>query len=117
MLQRQEIMLIRAALQFWYEEMDLEDAEMFAIYSGGPLIKPTWGRDDIQRLRQQLLAARLRYAVCQHDAACVKNPRLFSTPDAANQAMTDDSDRLGVVLVNTPADLSSLKPRPSVPPG
>ncbi|WP_417377902.1 hypothetical protein [Gimesia sp.] len=103
MLHRQEILLIRATLQFWYEEMDLEDADLFAIYSGAPLIKPTWGREDIQRLRQQLLAARLRYAVCQNDAACVKNPCLFSTPDAANQAKTDDSDQLGVVLVNTPA--------------
>jgi hypothetical protein len=103
MLQRQEIMLIRAALQFWYEEMDLDDADLFTIYSGGPRIKPPWREEDIQRLRQQLFEARLRYAVCQHDAVCVKNPRLFSTPEAANQAMTDDSDQLGVVLVNTPA--------------
>ena len=42
MQHRQEIMLIRAALQFWYEEMDLEDADLFAIYSGGPRIKPPW---------------------------------------------------------------------------
>ncbi|WP_339683127.1 hypothetical protein [Gimesia maris] len=42
MLQRQEIMLIRAALQFWYKEMDLENADLFAIYSGGPSINPPW---------------------------------------------------------------------------
>ncbi|MEQ8854787.1 hypothetical protein [Gimesia sp.] len=103
MLQRQEIMLIRAALQFWYEEMDLEDADMFAIYSGGPRIKPPWRREDIQRLRQQLIAARLRFAVCQSDASRVKIPRLFDTPAAANQAKTNDTDQLGVVLVDTPA--------------
>ncbi|MEQ8853923.1 hypothetical protein [Gimesia sp.] len=103
MLQRQEIMLIRAALQFWYEEMDLDDADMFAIYSGGPRIKPFWRGEDIQRLRQQLIAARLRYAVCQSDATRVKIPRLFDTPAAANQVMADGSDRLGVVLVDAPA--------------
>lgn len=103
MLQKQEILLIRAALQFWYEEMDLEDAEIFAIYAGSPLIKPPWNGEDIQRLRQQLLAARLRYAVCHFDATKVNNPRLFETLEAANQAKTDDSDQLGVVLVNTPA--------------
>ena len=103
MLTRQEIMLIRAALQFWVEEMDLEDSGMLAIYAGGPPIKSPWSGEDIQRLRQQLLAARLRYAVCQHDATCVKNLRLFDTPEAANQAKTDDSDQLGVVLINTPA--------------
>lgn len=103
MLQRQEIMLIRAALQFWYEEMDLEDAKMFEIYAGAPSIEPPWSGEDIQRLRHQLQAARLRYAVCQHDATCVKSPRLFITPEAANQAKTDDSDQLGVVLVTKPA--------------
>ncbi|MFH1301244.1 MAG: hypothetical protein ABIK07_09295 [Planctomycetota bacterium] len=99
MLQRQEVMLIRAALQFWYEEMDLEDTKMLAIYAGDPSADQKWEQEDIQRLRQQLLSARLRYAVCQHDAACVKNPRLFEKPEAANQAKTDDSERLGVVLV------------------
>jgi hypothetical protein len=95
-------MLIRAALQFWYEEMDLEDADMFAIYSGAPRIKPVWRGEDIQRLRQQLIAARLRYAVCQSDATRVKISYLFDTPAAANLAMTDNSDQLGVVLVDSP---------------
>ncbi|WP_417381908.1 hypothetical protein [Gimesia sp.] len=103
MLQRQEIMLIRAALQYWYEEMDLEDAEMFAIYSGVLGIKPPWRGEDIQRLRQQLIKARLRYAVCPQDAASVKIPRLFYTPQAANQARVDSSDQLGLVLISDPA--------------
>lgn len=63
MIQKQDSMLIRAALQFWYEEMDLKDADVFAIYSGGPRSKPSWQEEDIQQLRQQLLAAQLRYAV------------------------------------------------------
>tara|TARA_R110002167_G_scaffold300470_1_gene504803 strand:- start:1994 stop:2287 length:294 start_codon:yes stop_codon:yes gene_type:complete len=96
-------MLIRAALQFWYEEMDLEDPKVFAIYSGGSRIKPSWRGDDIQRLRQQLLSARLRYAVCRSDVASVKIPSLFNTQKAASQAMADASDRLGVVLVTEPA--------------
>ena len=102
MLSRKEIMLIRAALQFWCEEMDLEDANLFEVYASSPQIEPTWGQEDIQRLRQQLLAARLRYAVCQHDAASVKTPQQFNTPEAASQEKTDDSDRLGVVLVAEP---------------
>ncbi|QDU09636.1 hypothetical protein [Gimesia aquarii] len=104
MLQRQEITLIRAALQFWYEEMDLKDTDMLAVYSGGLRIDPPWRGEDIQRLRQQLIQARLRYAVCHCDATKVKIPRLFGSPDAANQEMTDDSDQLGVVLIDAPAD-------------
>tara|TARA_R110002049_G_scaffold20081_1_gene74283 strand:+ start:1607 stop:1921 length:315 start_codon:yes stop_codon:yes gene_type:complete len=103
MLQKQDIMLIRAALQFWYEEMDLEDPEMLAIYSDRPRIKSSCRGEDIQQLRQQLLAARLRYAVCRSDAASVKIPRLFNTPETACQAMIDASDQLGVVLVTDPA--------------
>ena len=103
MLSRQEIMLIRAALQFWCEEMDLEDTKMFEIYAGGPSRETTWGQADIQRLRQQLLAAQLRYAVCNPEATTVKNSRLFENPEAANQSMTDADDRLGVVLVPVPA--------------
>jgi hypothetical protein len=99
MIQKQDFMLIRAALQFWYEEMDLKDADVFAIYSGGPRIKPSWQEEDIQQLRQQLLAARLRYAVCHSDAASIKTSRLFNSPEIARQAMADASDRLGVVLV------------------
>ena len=99
MLQRQEVMLIRAALQFWYEEMDLEDSKMLAIYAGDPSADQKWEQEDIQRLRHQLQVARLRYAVCQHDAACVKNSRLFENPAAATQALTDASEQLGVVLV------------------
>ncbi|WP_197992874.1 hypothetical protein [Gimesia aquarii] len=57
MLTSQEIMLIRVTLQFWYEEMDLEDADLFAIYSGSFSIMPLWGQEDIQLLRCQLLAA------------------------------------------------------------
>ena len=102
MLQKQEIMLIRAALQFWCEEMDLEDAKMFEVYAGGPQIEPTWNQADIQRLRQQLLAARLRYAVCNPEATSVKNPRLFETPEAADQSISNAADRLGVVLVTEP---------------
>ncbi|QDV20624.1 hypothetical protein Pan153_53000 [Gimesia panareensis] len=102
MLSKQEIMLIRAALQFWCEEMDLEDAKLFEIYAGGSQLEPTGGQADIQRLRQQLISARLRYAVCNPEATMVKNPRLFNTPEAANQSMSDDSDRLGVVLVAEP---------------
>ncbi|GEM_PF-2106114 len=102
MLTRQEIMLIRAALQFWCEEMDLEDSDLFTIYAGDPAANQKWEQEDIQRLRQELLAARLRYAVCQHDATGVKSPRLFITPEAANQAMADASDQLGVVLVLDP---------------
>ncbi|WP_299469159.1 hypothetical protein, partial [uncultured Gimesia sp.] len=86
----------------WYEEMDLEDSEMFAIYSDSLLIKPAWEQKDIQRLRQQLLSARLRYAVCNPEATTVNNPRLFENPEAANQSMSDNSDRLGVVLVIDP---------------
>jgi len=82
--------------------MDLKDADVFVIYSGDPRIKPSWQEEDIQQLRQQLLAARLRYAVCHSDAASVKISRLFNSPEAARQAMADASDRLGVVLV-TPA--------------
>jgi len=103
MLQKQDIMLIRAALQFWYEEMDLEDPEILAIYSGGPRIIPKWRKADIQQLRQQLLAARLRYVVCRHDATSVKIPRLFNSPKSVGQAMSDASDQLGVVLVTDPA--------------
>lgn len=102
MLQKQEIMLIRAALQFWCEEMDLEDAKMFEIYAGGPPRGPTWGQTDIQRLRQQLLSARLRYAVCNPEATTVKNPRLFENPEAADHSKSDAADRLGVVLVTEP---------------
>ncbi|MEQ8636393.1 hypothetical protein [Gimesia maris] len=103
MLQKEDLLLIRAALQFWYEEMDLEDPEMLAIYTGGPRIIPKWKKADIQQLRQQLLTARLRYAVCRHDAASLKTPSLFKSLEAANQSMTETSDRLGVVLVTDPA--------------
>ncbi|WP_339687970.1 hypothetical protein [Gimesia maris] len=103
MLSKQEIMLIRAALQFWCEEMDLVDAKMFEVYAGSTQIEPTWGQADIQELRQQLLTARLRYAVCHYDATNVKTPRLFNTPEAASQAIADASDCLGVVLVTDPA--------------
>ena len=99
MIQKQDFMLIRGALQFWYEEMDLKDADVFTIYSGGPRIKPSWQEEDIQQLRQQLLAARLRYAVCRSDAASIKTPRLFNSPEVARQAMADASDHLGVALV------------------
>ncbi|MBN68348.1 MAG: hypothetical protein CME32_03580 [Gimesia sp.] len=79
--------------------MDFKDTDMFAIYTGGPRIKPSWQEIDIQQLHQQLLAARLRYAVCRSDVASVKTPRLFNSPEAVRQAMADASDRLGVVLV------------------
>jgi len=102
MLSRQEIMLIRAALQFWCEEMDLEDVNLLAIYAGDPSANQKWEQGEIQRLRQQLLAARLRYAVCQHDATCLKNPRLFENPADAILEKTDDADQLGVVLVVDP---------------
>ena len=99
MIQKQDFMLIRAALQFWYEELEFKDTDLSAIYSGGPRIKPSWQAEDIQQLRQQLLAAQLRYTVCHSDAASVKTPRLFNSPEVARQAMADASDRLGVVLV------------------
>lgn len=103
MLQKQDITLIRAALQYWSEEMDLDDPKMVEIYSGSSKNETIWREADIQRLRIQLLSAQLRYAVCQSDTTSIKNRCLFRTIEAATQAMVDESDQLGVVLVLDPA--------------
>ncbi|QDV52151.1 hypothetical protein [Gimesia fumaroli] len=103
MLQQQHLILISAALQYWTEEMDLEDSKIFEIYAGSDKIELKWREADIQRLRMQLLTAQLRYAVCQSNATSVKNSRLFSTIEAATQVLGDESDQLGAVLVIDPA--------------
>lgn len=102
MLQRQEILLIRAALQFWSEEMHPEDSNLLAIYAGDPSAGQKWEQEEIQRLRSQLLTAQLRYVVCHADGTKVQNASLFKTSSVANGAMLDISDRLGVVLIADP---------------
>lgn len=103
MLQQQDITLIRAALQYWSEEMYLDDPKIVELYSGSSKNETIWKESDIHRLRSQLLSAQLRYAVCQSDTTSIKNRCLFRTVEAATQVMIGESDKLGVVLVLDPA--------------
>ena len=87
MLTSREIETIRAALQFWREEICPHGAEVARPYLESEDISPLTS-EEVERLRQKLMAARVRYARVSPDGATVLDWNLFATePDVLSETM------------------------------
>jgi hypothetical protein len=74
MLTSQDLLVLRAALTFWYEEMGLYNAKAIAEYAGVDTYRLTIAESEIKDLATRLRNSDVRYAI-----ACVESGTLVDT--------------------------------------
>lgn len=98
MLTEQYLALIRAALQYFAEELVPHGREAMQPYWDEPLLEDVT-IEGVQRLRQQLHNCRLRYVVCHQTEEHVIDERLIAPLTIARQEAAALSGQLGTVLL------------------
>jgi len=91
-----DLVLLRAALHFWSEELEQHGPSAWKAYLDRSIaIRP--GRS--AELRQLLLMCQLRYATVQHDADPAESMTLSKTPLDASVATKDNDAVIATVLL------------------
>ncbi|MCG6157267.1 methyltransferase [Rubinisphaera margarita] len=91
-----DLVLLRAALQFWSEELEPHGPSTWQPYLDRQ-IQVRRGR--CAELRQTLLNCELRYAAVERDADRFKQVALYHSPLAAALSATSDDAVVALVLI------------------
>ena len=94
MLTHSHLAVIRAALQFWDEEMSPHDPAIYTGYFEEPIGQGDWIKPAAQFLRAQLSSCQLRYVACSSDGAALVSDQVFETLEEVQNAFPG-----GVVLI------------------
>jgi len=97
-LTNDDLVLLRAALQFWSEELEPHGSAAWQAYLDRS-IPIRAGRSS--ELRQILLNCELRYAVVERDTDAAKSITLHQTPLAASLTAAGDDAVIATVLIPT----------------
>ncbi|QDU05443.1 hypothetical protein V6x_51800 [Gimesia chilikensis] len=99
MLNRTDITLIIAALQFWAEEMDPEDEQCLRNYAEAPNAEQPWTPAEIHQLRSRLKTAHLKYVVSNESRTALQDRELHSTSQEAFETCNNPTDLVGTLLL------------------
>jgi hypothetical protein len=99
MLTASHLAVIRAALQFWDEEMSPHDPAIYEGYFDEPIGNGGWVKPAVTALRAQLSACRLCYIPYSLEGLSLASDQLFETPEAAQLAFPSGSAGIATVLI------------------
>ena len=99
MLTNRHLVLVRAALMFWDEEMSPHGAVAFTGYVDGPVSGGELTGEDVRHVRQQFDGCMLRYALCDEQATQLIGEQLFQTVEEAESAGKNRAAKIVTVLV------------------
>ncbi len=89
-LNTKHVAVIRAALEYWDDEMSPHPPAVYTAYFTEPIGDGKWIKEAVTELRKQLLACRLRYILCLPDRASVATPLLFEGLDEVPKPYSKD---------------------------
>lgn len=99
MLTPSHLAVLRAALQFWDEEMSPHDPAVDAAYFDEPIGDGQWIKPAITYLRTQFATCQLRYAACSPDGETWVSPQFFLTPEEARKVFPSETAAIATVLI------------------
>jgi len=98
MLMRRDIAVIRAALQYFQDELCPHGPEVYRPYFDEPMDKPVKG-EDVRRLRESLRNCEMRYLVCDRQASRAIHSELFTSIDRAEVLARKAEGKVGVAII------------------
>ena len=78
----QDLVVLRAALTFWYEEMGLYNSKAIAEYAGVDSYRLTIAESEIKDLATRLQDSDVRYAIACVESGTMVDTTLFTAPPA-----------------------------------
>ena len=97
---------IRAALEYWHDEMSPHDPSIYTAYFDQPIGSGKWIKDLVAELRTGLPACRLRYVLCSPEGTTVVGNQLLESHDEAQRAVPDGSALIATVLIRAMGSLA-----------
>ena len=99
MITAKHLAVIRAALQFWDEEMSPHDPAICTGYFDEPIGNGEWIKDTVAFLRERMAACQLRYVLCSPEGTALVSDQLFETLDEAQAIFPNGSAEIAIVLI------------------
>ncbi len=101
-LNTKHLAVIRAALEYWDNEMSPHAPIVYTAYFDEPIGDGGWVSDAVTALRARLPTCRLRYVHCSPDASTLLSNRLFQTLDEFQHSVAQESALIATVLIDKP---------------
>ena len=100
MLNRRHLAVLRAALQFFDEELGPHGSHAMRPYFAEPLDEEI-SRSDLAQLRDMLRTCEIRYVCCDRAGTRVTHSGLYASSNIAQSFAADHVDRVATVLLTT----------------
>lgn len=114
MLNDQHLILTRAALQYFDEELSPHGVEAMAAYFDPSSVDPAIA-EQLSDLRTWLAQSRVAYVCVQPASNRLLDDRLFGSPEEAEQAVEGTQARAVPVILPKTFQDAELTPPPSTP--
>ena len=95
----EHLAVLKAALEFWDDEMSPHDPGVYTAYFQEPLESGEWVKEAVSFLRAGLPVCDLRYALLAESGLALAHPQLFATLEAALRGAAGTVRRIGTLLI------------------
>lgn len=97
------VAVIRAALNYWNDEMSPHPPAVYTAYFEEPIGDGAWITKAVTELRKRLPTCQLRYARCSKEPSILLSNQLFETPEESHHAASQESALIATVLLDEPS--------------
>ena len=105
-LTSKHLAVIRAALEYWHDEMSPHDPSLYTAYFDEPIGNGKWINEIVAELRTGLPMCQLRYVLCSPEGTTVVGHQLLESHDEAQRAVPDGSALIATVLIGAIGSLT-----------
>lgn len=93
--------VIRAALEYWDNEMSPHDPSIYTAYFDEPIGSGDWINDAVTELRQRLPTCRLRYILCSPDGDTLIDHLMYETLDQIPETSFTELNPIVTAVIST----------------
>lgn len=98
-LTAKHLAVVRAALEYWNDEMSPHDPNIYTAYFDEPIGNGEWVKDLVTELRTRLPTCRLRYVLCSPEGTTLADDQLHESLDEAQNALTRSPALIATALI------------------
>lgn len=102
-LTAKHLAVVRAALEYWNDEMGPHDPSIYTAYFDEPVESGDWIKEIVAELRTRLPTCRLRYVLCSPDGAKLVDQSFFETLNEIPQTFFTDLNLVATAVISETA--------------
>src|SRR5688572_15991262 len=91
--------VIRAALEYWDDEMSPHDPSIYTAYFDQPIGNGEWIKETVAELRTRLPTCRLRYVLCSPEGSALAGDHLLESIEETQKDLTMRPELMATVLI------------------